>query len=496
MDQKKPLKATDAPLQKLDEGEILRTLIDLIPDPILIKDRKGRYILVNQAKLRELAARGFKDVIGKTAFDFFDRAQAERFKEDDDRVLKTGEPLINYREKILTPNGTFRWHLTSKIPWRNNQNTIVGFMSISRDVTELVEAEDKLQAERNLLRTLIDNMPDCIYAKDAQGRKIVANPGDLKNLGCHTEAEAVGRTDFDFFPRDIAQRFFDAEQQVVREGKSLVNQEEKVVRPDGEARWILTTKVPWRDAEGRILGLVGIGRDITEKKNLEAQVAQAQRMESMGRLATGVAHDLNNILAPLLISIELLRKKMQDEESAKMLAKAEANAKRGADIIRQMLWFSRGLSGQRTPVDLRQLIDEVSRYAGETFGKSIRIKKVIAKDLWPVVGDLAQLHQVLMNLCTNARDAMPNGGNLTFTASNAVVDGQRFAVIELRDTGAGMEPEVMDRIFEPFFTTKEVGHGLGLSTAASIAKSHGGFIRVNSEPSLGSVFRVHLPVQA
>src|SRR5581483_4337677 len=184
-----------------------------------------------------------------------------------------------------------RWHLTTKVPGCDNDGNIIGMMSISRDITELVEAEVKLQEERNLLRTLIDNMPDCIYAKDAQGRKIIANPGDLKNLGCKTEADAIGKTDFDLFPKEIAERFFQGEQKVLQKGEPLVNQEEKVVRPDGETRWILSTKVPWHDAEGRIIGLVGIGRDITEKKNLEAQVTQAQRMESMGRIVTGVAHD-------------------------------------------------------------------------------------------------------------------------------------------------------------------------------------------------------------
>lgn len=496
MDRKKPTKTKEMPPQILDDGDVLRNLIDLIPDPILIKDREGRYVLINRAKLRELGARAFKDVIGRTAFDFFDKDMAERFKADDDHVLKSGEPVINQREKVREPDGSIRWHLTTKVPWRDQKGNINGFMSISRDITKLVEAEDKLQAERNLLRTLIDNMPDCIYAKDAEGRKIVANPGDLKNLGCRAEADAIGRTDFDFFPKEIAQRFFDAEQQVLKQGKPLLNQEEKVVRPDGETRWILTTKVPWRDADGNILGLVGIGRDITDKKNLEAQVAHAQRMESMGRLATGVAHDLNNILAPMLISIDLLRKKLPDEESAKMLAKAEANAQRGADIIRQMLWFSRGLSGQRIPVDLPQLIDEVARYAAETFGHDIQVKKKVASDLSSIVGDVAQLHQVLMNLCANARDAMPNGGTLTLVAGNAVVEGQRYAVIEVRDTGIGIDGELLERIFEPFFTTKEVGHGLGLSTAVSIAKSHGGFIKVESQPTLGSAFRLHLPVPA
>ena len=487
--------AKSAPLRTLKEGDFLRALLDLIPDPILIKDLDGRYVLVNSAKLAELGVYDVQEVFGKTAFDFFDRAMAERFKADDDLVLKEGKSIFNRREKVLEPNGLVRWHLTTKLPWRDAANHVIGMMSISRDITEFVEAEAKLQEERNLLRTLIDNMPDCIYAKDAQGRKIIANPGDLKNLGCKTEAEAIGKTDFDLFPKEIAERFFQAELQVLKKGEPLVNQEEKVVRPDGEVRWILSTKVPWRDAEGRIIGLVGIGRDITDKKNLEAQVAQAQRMESMGRLVAGVAHDLNNILAPILISLDLLRQKLEDEEYRKMLAKAQANAQRGADIIKQMLWFSRGLSGQRVPVNLQQLVEDIARFASETFSRSIVVEKQIEPDLWPVVGDVAHLHQVLLNLCTNARDAMPTGGSLKLAVRNATSDGQRQVVIEVTDSGIGIDSELIDRIFEPFFTTKEIGHGLGLSTALSIAKSHGGTIKVESEPMRGAVFRVHLPAQ-
>jgi signal transduction histidine kinase len=224
-------------------------------------------------------------------------------------------------------------------------------------------------------------------------------------------------------------------------------------------------------------------------------MVNARRMESLGRLATGVAHDLNNILAPILISIELLQKKLQDEDYLKMLAKAEASAHRGADIIKQMLWFGRGLAGQRLPVDIQQLAGGVAQFVTETFDKSIRVEKQIAPDLWTVVGDAAQLHQVLMNICLNARDAMPSGGTLTVAARNVTVNGNPFVVLEVKDTGCGIAPGLLDKIYEPFFTTKEVGHGLGLSTAQSIVKSHGGFIRTESQPGHGATFRVHLPAQ-
>jgi PAS domain S-box-containing protein len=609
--------------QTFNGMEMFEALLDVIPDPILVKDSERRYVWGNRAKLKELGVRGVAEIVGKTAFDFFEPAMADTFTADEEHVLKTGQPIINRREEVIEPDGTIHWHLTTRLPWRDSNGTILGLISVSRDITARVEAESKLQKERNLLRTLIDNLPDGIYAKDAQGKKIMANatdlehlgcateaeaigktdydffpkeiadhfvaaeqpvlkdgvalinheemiaradglkrwqltskipwrdaagqiiglvgigrdihdhkmaeiklqeehnllralvdnlpaciyvkdmqgkkimsnPADLENLGCQKESEALGKTDFDFFPKEIAEAFFADDQVVLKEGKPVINREEKTISKEGRTSWLLTSKIPWHDASGKIIGLIGIGRDITEKKSLEAQVAQAQRMESIGRLATGIAHDLNNILAPILISIEMLRQKLQDPEYLEMLAKAEASAHRGAEIIKQMLWFSRGLTGQRGPVNLQQLTSEIAQFTTESFGSSIRVEKKIATDLATVNGDYAQLHQVLMNLCTNAREAMPNGGTLKIGASNATFEGNRYVVLSVADTGIGFSPEAANRIFEPFFTTKSVGHGLGLSTVHSIIKSHNGFIKTESQPGQGATFMVHLPVQ-
>ena len=273
-------------------------------------------------------------------------------------------------------------------------------------------------------------------------------------MGCQTEAEVIGKTDYDFFPPEIAAGFFADDQSVLKTGQPIINREEKIILSNGETHWTLTTKVPWRDAAGKIIGLIGIGRDITERKNLEDQVTNARRMESLGRLATGVAHDLNNILAPILISIELLQQKLQDEEYLKMLSKAEASAHRGADIIKQMLWFGRGMAGQRVPLDIQQLAGDIAQFASDTFDKSIRVEKQIAPDLWTVVGDSVQMHQVLTNLCLNARDAMTSGGILTISAGNLATDKNRFVVLEVKDTGCGIASGLLDKIYEPFYTTK------------------------------------------
>jgi PAS domain S-box-containing protein len=366
--------------------------------------------------------------------------------------------------------------------------------------------EIKLTEERNLLRTVINNLPDVVYAKDSSARKTVANQADLKLMGCKTEAEVLGKTDFEFYPKDIAAKLIQDDQSVLWQGQLIINREEKIIRPDGEVRWLLTTKVPWRDATGKIIGLVGIGRDITDKKRLEEQSLRTQRMESIGQLASGIAHDLNNILAPILISTELLRQKIHDKEGLELLATMEASAKHGEDVVKQVLWFGRGLEGKCDPVNPKQLLEEVISIISETFSKSIEVETDIATDVHPVTGDQMQLHQVLLNLCVNARDAMPTGGKLKLGARNFTVDAQftcsnadakpgPYVLLEVTDTGIGIPPEIRDRIFEPFFTTKKVGkdRGLGLSTALSIVKSHNGFIEVKSEFGEGSTFQVYLP---
>ena len=264
-----------------------------------------------------------------------------------------------------------------------------------------------------------------------------------------------------------------------------------------------------RDADGRPVRIIGAIADITERKLLEAQYLRAQRMESIGTLAGGIAHDLNNVLTPILMSIGLLRESVRfDADSQTILAGIEASTRRGASLVRQVLSIARGFEGQRGHVNLRHLVLDLDRIARETFPRSIAVTARAPRDLWTVSGDTAQLHQVLLNLLLNARDAMPAGGNLTLTAANHRVDSQYagtdreirpgdYVLVQVIDTGAGIPPAVLERIFEPFFTTKSVGQGtgLGLSTALAIVKSHGGFLRVASEPGRGTTFRLYLPAE-
>lgn len=293
----------------------------------------------------------------------------------------------------------------------------------------------------------------------------------------------------------------------VSNGQGL-DTEFRIVCPNGDTRWIAVKSSLFRDRAERPLQMIGIHMDITEKKQLEAQFLRAQRLESLGTLASGIAHDLNNILTPILTGVQLLQLKFPhlNDQTQQMLKMLETSAQRGAELIRQILSFARSVEGKRLSLQLHHLILEIETIIQQTFPKSIEIEISSSANLWTVSGDATQLHQVLMNLCVNARDAMPHGGTLQIVAENLDIDEQYarrhldakvgpYVIVTVSDTGTGIAPDTLYRIFDPFFTTKEVGKGtgLGLSAVLGIVKSHGGFVDVQSEINKGSQFKVYLP---
>ncbi len=296
-------------------------------------------------------------------------------------------------------------------------------------------------------------------------------------------------------------------QQALETGHSLET-EFRILWPNGEQRWMAAKGSVFQNQPGHPQRLIGFHMDITEKKLLEAKFLRAQRLESLGTLASGIAHDLNNILTPMLAIAQLLPLKFPqlNEQSQNMLVTLEASARRGADLIKQILSFARGLEGQNINLQVRHLLVEIRQLIGQTFPKSVEISADFPADLWIVKGDLTQLHQVLMNLCVNARDAMPEGGTLSMSAANVTLDeaavrqqidvvpGQ-YVAITIGDSGSGISSDIMDRIFDPFFTTKDIGKGtgLGLSAVVGIVKSHGGFLDLQSTVGVGSQFTIFLP---
>jgi PAS domain S-box-containing protein len=282
--------------------------------------------------------------------------------------------------------------------------------------------------------------------------------------------------------------------------------EHRVVRPGGETRIVHERAEVTRNAAGKAVQMIGTVQDITEQKRIEAEFLRAQRLDSIGALAGGIAHDLNNALSPILMGIQLLRREASDPEIQQTLAVMEANTHRGAEMVRQVLTFARGREGERQSLNVGGLVREMENIVRQTMPKSISVAAMVPSDLWPVLGNSTQLHQVLLNLCVNARDAMPKGGELVLAADNVelteseareIADARPgdYVMLLVSDTGTGIAPEVLPRIFEPFFTTKGPGKGtgLGLSTIARIVRNHGGFASLKTELGAGTTFEVYLP---
>jgi two-component system, cell cycle sensor histidine kinase and response regulator CckA len=358
------------------------------------------------------------------------------------------------------------------------------------------------------LAGIIASAMDAIITVDEDQRVVVFNTAAEKTFGL-SSAEAVGQPLDTFIP----QRFRTAHREHIKTfGRTNVTKRMMGrlntlfgLRSNGE-EFPIEASISQVEVQGKKLYTV-ILRDITEKRRGEAQLLRAQRLESVGTLAGGLAHDLNNILAPIMVSVRLLERKLaNDPEGLECVAMLEQLAGRGANIVRQVLSFARGVEGDRVPTPIRHIVHEVVEILRETLPRSITVRETSPRDLWSVRADVTQIHQVLMNLAVNARDAMPAGGTLEITADNVTLDTHfaqmhpeahpgRYVSISVTDTGSGIAPEHIDRIFDPFFTTKPQGQGtgLGLSTTLGIVRAHEGFINVYSEPGRGSRFTVYLP---
>lgn len=365
---------------------------------------------------------------------------------------------------------------------------------------------ERQEADRHMRgqAALLDKATDAIFVRDLEHRVVFWSRG-AENIYGWSAAEALGRSTLEFlFPNSAV--FLSAVAAVLDEGEWKGELEKKTRAGEMitlECRWTLVhnqSSVP--DS------ILCIETDITEKKKLEAHFLRTQRMESVGTLASGIAHDMNNILSPIMLSVELLKDNAKDEETLGLLNTLEACSQRGASLVQQLVSFARGSEGQRIKVNLKHLINELQSVMKETFPKDVRFEISAGRDLWATVGDPSQLHQVFLNLCVNARDAMPTGGALTITMENIVLDeiyaamnpdGKpgAYVVASVTDTGTGIPPAVLVKIFEPFFTTKEPGKGtgLGLSTVIGIVKSHGGFVNAYSEEGKGTTFKVFLPTE-
>ena len=476
-----------------NERNLLRTLIDNIPDSVYVRDLSNRYVLANKTLARRLGLADPAAVIGKTDADFFETKHATDTDAIDHDIF-AGKPYLNSEQTHLFPDGKRRTILANKVPLFDARGVVTGLVGIGRDITERKLAEEKIREQAELLNLA----HDAITIRDMDQRIIYWNHGAERVYGW-SSSEAIGKTIHQLLKFD-PQKVTEARRLLLEDGYWTG----ELTAQTKDGREVLV-----RDAAGQPKSTLAFSVDITEKRKLEQQLTRNQRIESLGTLSSGIAHDLNNILTPIMVSVGMLKEQATDPIFARLIASLESSTQRGAQLVKQILTFGRGVKGERVPIRLADCVREIQQLVKETFPKNIQFEVNVPESLWLVIGDPTQIHQVFLNLAINARDAMPNGGKLAFTFQNTAIDLTNtalntevrpgsYVLIQVADSGTGMNQKTLERIFEPFFSTKPPGQGtgLGLSTSLGIVKSHGGFINVYSELGRGSTFKVYLPAKA
>ncbi len=526
-----------------DAAERWRTVVENEPECVKVVAEDGTLLEMNPAGLAMLEAASLAEVKSRPLVEFIAPEDREAFTELHRRVMRGERGTLQFA--VIGLHGGQRWLETYAVPQADHHGRPVALVAVTRDITRrrraetaLTRAEARLRlalsaantggaanesktasashpAERNgtadvladtnlWFRLLAENIREVFWLIEPDGKLLYVSPGF--GLVWGRPGERIDRQPPSWLRTvhpDDHERVRRALER--RQPTGEFKEEYRIVRPDGAIRWVRERSLPVRDHAGRVYRVVAISEDITEGKQLEERFLQAQRREAIGTLAAGVAHDLNNILAPILMGAALLRGTASTDPERHLTEMIERNAERGADVVRQLLALSRGAPPDRRTLRPGELIEEIVRLVRATFPPRIVLRTEIARGLWDLDADATQLHQVLLNLCVNARDAMPGSGTLTITAANVVVKREdqppgelkpgHHVAIAVSDTGCGISEDARTHIFEPFFTTKAPGEGtgLGLSTVAGIVRNHGGTVTIDSTVGQGSTFRVFLP---
>ncbi|ARV57952.1 histidine kinase [Nostocales cyanobacterium HT-58-2] len=477
----------------------LQAIIDNSPAVIYVKDVQGQHILVN-SEFERITHLTREQVKNKTDYELFSPDIAQALSRNDQNVLTSLTPL-QFEEEVELDD-RLHTYITVKFPLCDADGQPYGICGISTDITARKQAQQQIREQA----VLIDIATDAFVVRDLENRILFWSQGAERLYGWTAE-ESLGKKTHELFHTQPLSQVEAALKTTVEQGfwegefnKTTKNGSNIIVA----SRWTLV-----HNQFGQTQSILVVDTDITDKKQLEQQFYRAQRLESVGTLASGIAHDLNNVFAPIMMIAQLLtsRCKNVDARTQELFKTLENSSKRGADLVKQILTFARGTEGKQILLQPGHLLKELVKVIQQTFPKSIEIVTDIPTNtLWMVQADPTQLDQVFMNLAVNARDAMPNGGRLIITAENRIIDetyarmhleaeAGDYIVVTISDTGTGIPPEILERIFDPFFTTKEVGKGtgLGLSTVLGIVKNHGGFVEVASQVSQGTQFQVFLP---
>jgi PAS domain S-box-containing protein len=484
------------------DSAILALLMDTVPDRIYFKDVQSRIVRNNAAHARTFGLVP-DQCVGKSDFDFFSRDHAERAFADEQEIMRSGKPVIGKTERITLRDGKKAWVSTTKLPWRDSAGNVVGTFGLTRDITETKEAEQKLVEERNLLHTIIDQLPSRLYVKDLQSRYVLNNKAHLESLGVKTQGEATGRTTRDFFPGARGQQALLDDQRVLGTDKPMTNEERSDFGGSGRMRWSLVTKVPLHDVSGSLIGLVGISHDITERKRQEEETKRiaaelARSNAELEQFAYVASHDLQEPLRAVASCVQLLKKRYEgklDDRAEEFISHAVEGTKRMQALIMDLLSYSR--VGTHThpfaPTNCEEVINDVLA------NLSIAIEEsgaIVTHDPLPtLVADESQLSQVFQNLIGNALKFRAEGRKPEVRVT-ARKDGEQW-IFSVADNGIGIEPQYYERVFRVFqrlhTRSKYPGTGIGLAIVKKIVERHGGRIWIESQLEMGTTFFFTLP---
>lgn len=476
-----------------------RTLIETMDAVVSLKDASGKYLVVHEA-FSAVVGLPQNQIIGKIASEIFD-----------DSALVSVSGL--HDAEVIESRGPMRFERTDgesnitdihKVPVFDGDGNVIGIVSVVFDVTQLHAAEEELRRVHEMYRLLVDSLEDILALKDASGRFLIVNQAFADAAGLPKE-EIEGRVREEFLSDpELVEFARQRHEEVVRTGKRT---EVETSIDHGSGPQIFHGRAtPILDSEGRVDHVVNISTDITERKRLESELRQSQKMQVVGQLAGGVAHDFNNLLTAIAAYAAMAERKLSPDHVVAPFQRGILDAvDRASALIRQLLLFSRRDTASLEVVDVNDLILSSAEMLRRMIGTNIELVTTPFSERLPIEVDPSQFEQVLVNLAVNARDAMPDGGKLTVAVSQVAIEDFAddplllpgdYANLSVSDDGTGMAAEVRDRVFEPFFTTKDTGKGsgLGLSTCYGIVKENGGDIRVETVPGEGTTFDVFLPI--
>jgi PAS domain S-box-containing protein len=484
---------------------LLETLLQNIPDSVYFKDEKSRFIRISHAQVKHFGVADASELIGKTDADFFGQEHAEGALADERRIMETGEPIVGKVELENWDDQDDTWCSTTKVPLRDATGKIIGTFGISRDVTQQMRAELELARERDLLKTITTNIPDIIYVKDRCGRFITGNVATLKMYGIDSVDDLVGKTDYDFLPAEMACNYVADDQIVMRTGQPMLGQEESSQRSDGSLIWLSTTKVPLHGEDGKVMGMVGIGRDITQRKKADEELLAAKDAADSANRAkseflANMSHEIRTPMNGIIGMTELLSATTLNGEQREFLGLVQESARSLLRLLNDILDFSKIEAG-------RMELEEVHFNLRDCVGKAVKLLTFKAEEKGlelagridpsipnQVIGDPGRLRQIIVNFVGNAIKFTEDGEVVVDVNPQELTPDSALLHVTVRDTGIGIPEEKQQKIFEEFAqadssTTREFGGtGLGLTISSRLIELMGGRVWVESQAGLGTTF--------